>query len=95
MTLAQWLNSLLLFICLLCILTLANRWRKNREQWNPKTRDYWYSFLMWSVAGAAMAIESIARDSPLRLRLGFSLAASVVTFIGLRRRGAWGTDNDR
>lgn len=92
---SRYLNIWLLFVCLLCIVTLINRFVKNRNDWNPKTRDYWYSFFMWSIAGAAMGVENFIRDAPIRVRLITAIAASMVTFIGLRRRGAWGTDNDR
>lgn len=95
MNLSDYWRLVNLVICVLCIATLFNRFRKNRSDWNAKTRDYWLSFLAWSIAGAEFSIEGIVRHSEFGPRVVFITAAALVTFVGLRRRGAWGTDNDR
>jgi uncharacterized membrane protein len=92
---ADYLRVLNLILCITCILILSNRWRKNRFDWNAKTRDYWYSFLAWSFAGAEISVQGIVEHNSLSARTILVTMASAVTMIGLRRKGAWGTDNDR
>jgi hypothetical protein len=95
LTASDFWRAVNLLICLTCVIILANRFRKNRQQWNAKTRDYWLSFMMWSVAGLEFSIQGIIESTALNYRLVFISAAALVTLSGLRRKGAWGTDNDR
>lgn len=86
---------LVFVICLSSFVILCNRFRKNRKQWTAKTRDYWYAQTMWSFAGAVIPLEGILRHGSFRISLVFVTAAVIVNLIGLRRKGSWGTDNDR
>lgn len=89
------LRIILLATCLVSFVILCNRYRLNSEQWSNKTRDYWYAQTMWSLAGIAIPIEGIYRDTPWRYSFIFIMAAAIVNLIGLRRRGPWGTNNVR
>src|SRR3954463_9420386 len=77
-------------MCLVCLILLGHRWITNHEDWNTKTVDYWYALNMWCLAGLAIMIEAIFKDSSLNVRLIFITMASSVTIMGLIRRGSWG-----
>jgi hypothetical protein len=79
-------------VCLLSFLRLLYRFALHRDEWNPKTRDYWYALTMWSFAGLALSVEALIRHSPFRYSLVFVSAAAIVSMIGLRRKGGWGSD---
>jgi hypothetical protein len=89
------LRCILLTVCLVSVVILANRYRVNRDNWSSKTRDYWYAQLMWCVAGVAIPLEGILRQTPFRYSFTLLLAASIVNLIGLRKKGPWGTNNKR
>lgn len=79
-----------LLVAAVCVFLLGRRFAKNGVNWNTKTRDYWYALVMWCVAGFAISLEGIVRDSPLGARLVFTTAAVLVTLKGLTRKGTWG-----
>lgn len=85
---------LVLLISLRCLFLLGLRFAKHSSKWNTKTRDYWFAMVMWCVAGVAIPIEGILRDSPIGGRLVFLTMASVVTLKALVSSGAWGEGND-
>jgi hypothetical protein len=79
------LSSLILLTCRVC---------RHGKNWNPKTKDYWFALVMWSLAGLVVSIEGVIRDSTFGMRLVFVTAAALVTLNGLRRKGAWGDHAD-
>jgi hypothetical protein len=86
----DYLRMLNLLVSATCIYLLSHRFAKKSNSWNSKTRDYWFALVMWSVAGAALSIEGIIRDSPSGARLVFILSAAIATLVGLLRKGSWG-----
>lgn len=93
-----WLVSLRVAIFVMCagsVLTLLMRFKNNRDNWNAKTRDYWYALVSWSVAGMVIAVEGIRHDTPFGVRTVFVTVSAVVSLIGLRRKGDWGSTVDR
>lgn len=88
----DWLRLANLVISFSCVYILGQRFSKSGADWNVKTKDYWFALVMWSVAGSALAIEGIFRDSSPGARLVFLFIASAVTLKGLLRRGSWGSN---
>lgn len=82
-------------ISLVSFVILCNRFRVNRDSWTNKTRDYWYAQTMWSIAGASIGIEGLISHPPFIFSRVFITAAIIVNLIGLRRKGPWGTNNER
>lgn len=75
---------------LYCIFLLVKRFRDNRDTWNEKTRDYWFSLLMWTLAGVVGCAQGIFFNYPFGPSLVFTTAAVVVSLKGLLRKGDWG-----
>jgi len=73
-----------------CFIWLMGGLKRQRHQWNPKTRDFWYSRLMWSVVSMSLSVESVYYDREITITLPLVSVAILVTFNGLRRRGSWG-----
>ena len=86
----DWCRVLNLSLSAVCVYILGRRFGKKGADWNAKTRDYWFALVMWSVAGVAMSLEGILRNSVPGTRLLFICLASLVTLRGLLRRGTWG-----
>lgn len=86
----DWARLITFFVCSTCLFVLLLRYRQNRKKWNMKTRDYWYSLVMWCLAGCVIAIEGIYRNSDFSPRSVFVIAASCVTLKGLAQKGEWG-----
>jgi hypothetical protein len=74
----------------LCMIWLIGGLIKQYEYWNTKTRDLWYSRLMWSGVGIGISIEGIIYDRGMTYTLVFVTAASLITFKGLNIKGSWG-----
>lgn len=83
----------ILIVCVICTVMLTNRFIRHRKAWNSKTIDYWYSMMMWSIAGSVIAVEGIRLDSPFSVRTVFVSLAAVVSLRGLMRKGSWGHDD--
>ena len=83
----------LIVLSMWCSFTLIRRYRKHEKEWNVKTKDYWYSLLMWTVVGFSLPLQGILLDRPLTPVLVITAAAVVVTSKGLLNRGAWGGDD--
>lgn len=90
----DWLRLANLIVSFACVCVLGHRFSKRGNSWNVKTKDYWFALVMWCVAGSALAIEGIYRDSPPGARLAFLFIASAVTLKGLLRGGAWGSSEN-
>lgn len=86
----DWWRALLFLICVASLVLLGLRYFGNRECWNEKTKDYWYSMVMWTLAGLTISIEGVVRDSPLGVRLVIVTAASLVSLKALAKKGPWG-----
>lgn len=80
-------------ISIYCCVTLVNRYRKNSSRWNPKTLDYWYALLAWSVVGVVGSIQGIYFDLPFSPGVVVTTAAALVTGKGLHQKGSWGGDS--
>lgn len=78
----------------LCFYWLMGGLYRQKEQWNVKTRDFWYSRLMWAVVGIAISIEGIYFHRTLTYSLPMVTIASLVTFKGLAKKGSWGYNAD-
>lgn len=86
---------ILLVVSLSSLIILVNRYFLNHREWTAKTRDYWYSQFMWSIAGVSIAVEGLIRHSGFRYSFVFILSAAIGNLIGLHRKGPWGTNNVR
>ena len=86
----DWARLVIFFVCLTSIIILIKRFRLNRNGWNSKTRDYWYSLVMWSLAGCVITVEGVYQDSDFGFRGVFVIAASLITLKGLLQKGEWG-----
>lgn len=79
-------------VCLICMVVLGNRFRRNSKDWNAKTKDYWWSLMCWSTAGVVVAFQGFVQHVGLTPVLLFVTLAALVSLNGLRRSGAWGGD---
>lgn len=75
---------------LLAFIWLCGGLKRQRQQWNTKTRDLWYSRMMWAIAGMAISIEGIAFSRNSTFTLIFVTAASLISFKALNTKGSWG-----
>lgn len=81
---------ILLVVAASAFFILLNRFRVGRQDWNAKTRDYWYALTMWTFASGCGTAESLYRQLPGRYSIVLSVAAAVVTLTGVLRKGTWG-----
>jgi hypothetical protein len=79
-----------LLVGLLCLGWLVGGLIKQHADWNVKTRDFWYSRIMWAVTQCVLSIEGIRQGAGATIGLVLITAAGIVTFKGLNRKGAWG-----
>lgn len=92
----DWHDFLRLFNAIVCAIALFLLWKRflqSKNSWNTKTRDYWYAVVMWCVAGFAIAIEGVVRDSSMGARPVILFVAGVVTLKGLLKKGSWGSSD--
>lgn len=90
---SDWVRLVLMLSCLCSAIILLIKYKHKSKSWNSKTKDYWYSLLMWSIAGISFGIEGIYKDRPPGPTLVFVFAAAVVTAIGVKKPGNWGDDS--
>ena len=83
-------RAILFFISAYSVLVLIARYRKEKNDWNQKTVDIWYGFLMWSLSGCVFTIQAIALDRPLTPATVFITAAILVTGKAVHQKGVWG-----
>jgi hypothetical protein len=89
----DWHDSfrLVIIVCgLLSLGGLIHKYIVKSKTWNEKTKDYWFSFVMWSAAAISFGFEGIARDRPLGPTVIFMFFATIVTLKGLLKKGHWG-----
>lgn len=78
------------FMSISSVWLLTRRYIKHHERWSYKTRDYWYSLVMWCFAGFIGVLQGIVLDYPAGATLPFITAAAAVSLRGLLRKGEWG-----
>lgn len=89
----QWhdfLRVVIFAVSLYSVVYLLRRFPQSGQSWNPKTKDYWFALLMWSIAGCAFTIQGVILDRPFTPATVFLSAAVLVTGRGLHRKGGWG-----
>lgn len=87
------LRLLLIGLSIFCVaVLLIRRWEnsKTEERWNVKTRDHWFSALMWSAAGLVYFIQGILLDRTFTVATVFMTAAVLTSGKALYRKGEWG-----
>lgn len=86
----DWWRLLNIAICTWCLIMLFVRYREGRPDWNDKTIDHFYALTLWVVAGFALSLEGILRDSDFGIRLWFVSVAAIMTIRAILQRGSWG-----
>lgn len=81
-----------LLIGAFCLVWLVGGLIKQKDYWNVKTRDLWYSRLMYAVLQIVLSAEGIYYGRDSTYSLAFVTAAGLVTAKGLYKKGAWGYD---
>ena len=93
-TLDDWhdfLRLILIGLSIYCVFVLVARYRSSgKNEWNTKTRDHWFSALMWSIAGGVYFTQGIFLDRPFTVAYVFMTAAVLTSGKALARRGQWG-----
>lgn len=84
-----------LFLGIMCFVWLMGGLKRQHKQWNQKTRDLWYSRVMWAVVCVVVSFEGIRTNAGSTYALSLITAAVLITFKGLAIRGAWGYDPDK
>ena len=84
---------LIFIVCVICLVLLAYQFFKRRALWNPKTRDYWFALVMWSVAGVVIGADGLFHDRALNPRTILVTIAALATLNALHRKGKWGADD--
>lgn len=77
-------------MALLCLFLLSKRFGQNGNEWNTKTKDYWFAIVLWCLTSVVLAIEGVYEDRPLEPRLVFYVMATAVTLKGLLSKSSWG-----
>lgn len=91
----DYIRLLAFVVSLYSLVMLVVRYRKNGGQdWNVKTKDYWFALVMWSSAGCVLSIQGIALNRPLTPGLVLMTAAILVTGKGVFKKGPWGSGRD-
>lgn len=88
----DWIRVFNTFTGVLCFIWLMGGLIRQHNQWNSKTRDFWYSRLLWAATQIVISIDGINLGAGFSYGLGFITVAGVITFKGLNRRGKWGYD---
>lgn len=83
-----------LIVGLLCVIWLFGGLKRQRAQWNTKTRDLWYSRILWAVIQCVLSLEGLYYDRGFNYSLGLITVAGLVTFKGLNTKGSWGYNAD-
>ena len=84
---------LTLSVAIYCLVKLTIAYKKESHTWNLKTRDYWFSFVMWCLAAATMNVQAILLDRPFSPAFVLLTAAIAVSGKGLHKFGSWGTES--
>lgn len=79
-----------LILGVLSFVWLMGGLHRQYAQWNAKTRDLWYSRLMWAVVTVFLSYEGIKTNAGSTYALSLITAAVLITFKGLAKRGSWG-----
>lgn len=95
----EWHDLVRLGIFLLslwCCFALLRSWRRNaeRQHWTPKTKDYWYALLMWTIVGMVVPVQAIILNRPFTPATVVIIAAVLVTGKGLKQKGSWGGSDE-
>jgi hypothetical protein len=77
-------------LCFVLVLLLFGGLIRHHKHYNQKTRDYWYSRVMWCATGIAVSIEELRADAGFTVVPIFVIAATIVTFKGVFQKGPWG-----
>lgn len=88
----DYIRLLNLGLCVVCLVIMGVDYYKHNDTYNEKTRDLWYSRVMWALAGIVISFEGIRRDFPFTTIPLFVFIASIVTLKGLIQSGSWGSD---
>ena len=88
----DWLRLMLAVLSVYCIVVLILRFRRGKNDWNTKTRDHWYSNLMWQFAGLAFFLQGIVLDRSFSVALVLMTAAVLTGGKALHKKGTWGGD---
>lgn len=79
-----------LIVGIACFIWLIGGLIKQRHTWNTKTRDFWYSRMMWALVQCAFCIETLGDGNYMATTLVLVTIAGLVTFKGLNKKGPWG-----
>lgn len=87
------IRLIVLVSCLLAIGGLMyRRFNPPDDDWNAKTKDYWFSLLLFALAAAASTVENLISNQDYTVRLSLAFVASAVCIGGLIRHGRWRGD---
>ena len=89
----DYVRLLALAINVFTLTTLILRFVPNRNAWNEKTLDLWYTLFMWTVAGITFCIQGIAFDRQFNAAFVAVVAASLVGGKAVHKKGSWGSDH--
>ena len=89
-TVYDWWRVVNLIVGILCIIWLFGGYRRQSKDWNVKTRDLWYSRVLWAVIACVLSVEGIRLDAGFSYDLGLITVAVFVSFKGLNTKGSWG-----
>ena len=77
-------------LCSLTFLLMLGGMKRHGQEYNKKTRDYWYGRLMWAVTGIVISFEGIRTNATSEFVPVAVLFAVVVTLKGILQKGPWG-----
>lgn len=90
-SLSDWIRLIMFGLCFYNLTYLILMFSWWRQEWNAKTRDYWFVLTLWTLTGTVGSIEGVLRDVEGGYRVSFALAATLATTVGLSRKGPWGS----
>ena len=86
----DFIRILIVLSGLLCLIGLCYKFNEKHTEWTEKTKDYWFSGVMWALVSISFGSEGIIRDRPLGPTLILVFFATASTFKGLLKKGTWG-----
>lgn len=84
-----------LVVGVFCIVWLFGGLAQQHKQWNTKTRDFWYSRLMWAFTQVSLSVDGIVQHIGISFSLPLITAAGLVTMKALAAKGSWGFQDNK
>lgn len=73
-----------------CTVLLLIRFKRHGKTYNSKTKDIWFSMVMFSIAGVVAMVQGLVLDRPFTPAFVCIVAAIFAGGKAVRQKGPWG-----